>query len=115
MDGGRPHGRAGVYSPEEQNLRLMAEAPRHYRWIYEQLEPFLRGPRVLEVGAGVGHLTRYILQGGYQVTCTDVNEKNLAVLRTCRPTVRAVLDDIASTRLQEVFDSMCRTAVGSWP
>lgn len=95
-----------TYSAEEQNLRLMASAHRYHRWIYEQFEKFLQGPRLLEVGAGVGNLTQHLLEDGHQVTCTDINEKNLQELQTRCRGVRALVDDIVQTKLEEKFDSI---------
>jgi SAM-dependent methyltransferase len=48
-----------VYSGNE--LDAMAAARNYYRWITDQFAPFL-GPRVVEVGAGIGTVASLLLQ-----------------------------------------------------
>jgi glycosyltransferase involved in cell wall biosynthesis len=60
-------------------LQRMQKVSRYNRWMWQQLERFV-GRRVLEVGAGVGNMTRFLL-GREQVVATDVNDKYLKILR----------------------------------
>jgi SAM-dependent methyltransferase len=41
-------------------LEALAQARNYYRWVFEEFEPYLRR-RVLEVGAGLGGFTSYLL------------------------------------------------------
>jgi glycosyltransferase involved in cell wall biosynthesis len=43
-----------------RTLRFMEGAGRYNEWLYRQSQPFL-GNRILEVGAGVGGITKYLL------------------------------------------------------
>lgn len=47
-----------VYSSSE--LDALAGAPNYYRWITSRFEPYL-GPRVVEVGAGIGTFSEFLL------------------------------------------------------
>lgn len=51
----------------------------YYRWQYEKIRPWL-GERVLEVGSGIGIMTRYFL-GKDHVTATDVSPTYLRQLQ----------------------------------
>ena len=93
-------------SDEEQNLRLMSATLHYHRWIYEQIAPHLIGQKILEVGAGVGNLTGFLLQACGDIVGTDVNETNLQELVARYAGVRTYLDDIASTHLDEQFDTV---------
>lgn len=43
-----------------RTLRIMEGSGKYNRWLFQQLQTFL-GTKVLEVGAGVGNITRYLL------------------------------------------------------
>jgi SAM-dependent methyltransferase len=45
-----------------QTLELFAETPRLNRWLYAKLAPFVTGD-VLEIGSGLGTLSRFIVAG----------------------------------------------------
>jgi len=64
--------------PGYQTLLRLARAERYNRWMFGQLAPFL-GQRVLEVGAGIGNLTRYLI-GRELVVATDLNPRYLRML-----------------------------------
>ncbi len=60
-------------------LRSMEKLRRYNAWMWSELSPFV-GRRVLEVGSGVGNMTRFML-GCERVTATDLDPKYLAILR----------------------------------
>jgi SAM-dependent methyltransferase len=55
----------------EKTLRRVSYLTRYNNWLWEQVAPFI-GQRVLEVGAGIGTMTRYLL-GRDMVVATDVS------------------------------------------
>jgi glycosyltransferase involved in cell wall biosynthesis len=59
-------------------LRRMQKVSRYNRWMWQQLERFV-GRRVLEVGSGVGNMTRFLL-GRERIVATDLNDKYLKIL-----------------------------------
>jgi 2-polyprenyl-3-methyl-5-hydroxy-6-metoxy-1,4-benzoquinol methylase len=61
-----------------RTLQRMQKVGRYNRWMWEQIEPFV-GRRVLEVGAGVGNMTRFLLARD-RVIATDLEEKYLKIL-----------------------------------
>jgi len=60
-------------------LRRVAQLSRYNAWLYEQISPFV-GRRILEVGAGLGTMTRYLLDCE-QVVASDINPRYLDALR----------------------------------
>jgi glycosyltransferase involved in cell wall biosynthesis len=50
-------------------LKLLEKATRYNGWIYETIRPWL-GREILEVGSGIGNMTRYLARAG-RVTATD--------------------------------------------
>ncbi len=55
----------------ELTLRLLQRASRYNGWIYRMIRPYL-GRDILEVGAGIGNMTRHYLGHG-RVTASDVS------------------------------------------
>jgi glycosyltransferase involved in cell wall biosynthesis len=62
-----------------RTLRAMARARRYNEWIYRTIEPYL-GERILEVGSGIGNLTRF-LEGRELLVLSDVESRYLQRLR----------------------------------
>src|SRR4029077_14507032 len=70
-------------------LERMAAAPRYNRWMFERLRPWV-GRRVLEVGAGIGNMSAFLVERERAVL-TDTEPHYLARLRESfgdRPNVR---------------------------
>jgi glycosyltransferase involved in cell wall biosynthesis len=63
----------------EQTLRLLRKAGRYNRWVFDLVRPYL-GKDLLEVGAGIGNMTRHFLGQG-RITATDVNPYCLTELQ----------------------------------
>jgi glycosyltransferase involved in cell wall biosynthesis len=64
--------------PGYQTLLRLARADRYNRWMFRELAPFL-GRRVLEIGSGIGTLTRFLV-GRDLVVASDVNPRYLRML-----------------------------------
>jgi FkbM family methyltransferase len=57
------------------------------------------GKSVLDVGCGVGHLSRFFVERGCQVTCVDGRPENIAVLRSHYPNMNAHVADVQTDPL----------------
>jgi glycosyltransferase involved in cell wall biosynthesis len=64
--------------PGYQTLLRLSRAERYNRWMFAQLAPHI-GQRVLEIGSGLGNLTRHLL-GRDLVVATDINPRYLRML-----------------------------------
>jgi glycosyltransferase involved in cell wall biosynthesis len=62
-----------------QTLQKMKKLHRYNQWIFLKFRPFL-GSRVLEVGSGVGNITKFLLDREL-IIATDVEPKYLALLK----------------------------------
>lgn len=85
----------------EATLRIMSQAPRYHRWIAELIQPYL-GQRVLEVGAGIANMTRWLV-GGRHVVATDPDPAYLRVLHRRLQDVPDV--EVRPLRLPDVDES----------
>ena len=62
-----------------QTLKRMKKLHRYNQWIFLQFRSFL-GRRVLEIGSGVGNITKFLLDRDL-VIATDLEQKYLALLK----------------------------------
>jgi glycosyltransferase involved in cell wall biosynthesis len=62
-----------------RTLRIMEGASAYNRWLFRQCEPYLK-QRVLEVGAGVGNITKFLLSRPFVIP-TDYSESYATELR----------------------------------
>lgn len=71
-----------LYSMEVSGLRtlkIMEGAGKYNMWLFQQFEPFL-GQRILEMGAGMGNITHFLLDREL-VVATDISEKYIHDLK----------------------------------
>ncbi|HJT86825.1 MAG TPA: glycosyltransferase [Bryobacteraceae bacterium] len=76
--------------PGGQILDTLAHTPRFNSWMADVIQPLV-GSRVLELGAGIGNLTRHFSRGRLAYIATDIDPEHLARLRTRfqnRPTLQ---------------------------
>jgi glycosyltransferase involved in cell wall biosynthesis len=69
-----------IYKDEgAETLHALSGAPRFNRWMAETIQPFV-GEQVLEIGAGIGNLTRALLPRRRRYVATDIDSEHLARL-----------------------------------
>src|SRR4030066_353820 len=65
---------------EYRTLQRVRRLQRYHQWMFSKFRPLL-GRRVLEIGSGIGNMTRYLLDREF-VLATEVNPNYLSLLRT---------------------------------
>ncbi|MFI5396639.1 MAG: glycosyltransferase [Candidatus Binatia bacterium] len=88
--------------PGHKTLKRMARLHRYNAWLWSKVAPYV-GTRVLEVGSGIGNMTRF-LSSRERVVATDINPIYLALLRDGfekMPHVRVRLFDLAADYVPE--------------
>jgi SAM-dependent methyltransferase len=66
--------------PGEEILHAFSYAPRFNRWMADTIRPYV-GKRVLEIGAGMGNLTRQLCSGTAYYIASDINMEHLQRLQ----------------------------------
>lgn len=61
-------------------LQVIAKAGSFNRWMYDEIKPFLKGD-VLEIGSGIGNISKQVIRDGFQVTLSDYNPEYCAILK----------------------------------
>ena len=62
-------------------LDVLSNAPRFNKWMADTIRPYV-GKRVLEIGAGIGNLTRHLASRRELYVVGDIDEEHLARLKT---------------------------------
>jgi 2-polyprenyl-3-methyl-5-hydroxy-6-metoxy-1,4-benzoquinol methylase len=73
-------GQNEIQNTGRETLERMASVDRYNAWIYKVIKPWL-GLRILEVGCGIGNMTRYFLKNSRQVVALDVLPESVACVR----------------------------------
>jgi SAM-dependent methyltransferase len=84
--------------PGAEVLDEFAATPRFNRWMADTIAPFV-GRRVLEIGAGMGNLSRQLAPRRERYIATDVDAEHLRRLRTRlhhRPNLETAVCDLAN-------------------
>lgn len=85
-------------------LAAFADVPALNRWLYSKLAPQVRGD-VLEIGSGIGNISRLVLADARRLVLTDVEPAFLDALRACftaDPRVSVARYDLAAPPPPEV-------------
>lgn len=63
-----------------QTLERFAQADNFNRWLFETIKPYSKG-HVLEVGSGIGNLSKFFLKENFHLTVSDLRAEYCEVLR----------------------------------
>jgi len=88
-----------------ETLDALAAAPRFNRWMAETIQPYV-GDSVMEIGAGIGNLTRFLIPRRKRYVATDIDPEHLAHLSGRyhhRPNVEICFTDLAKAACFEKF------------
>src|SRR5579862_9200744 len=70
-----------IYTDKDKDiLDAFAQAPNFNRWMADTIRPYV-GRHVLEIGAGMGNLTRQLIPGRKRYVATDIDRAHLDRLR----------------------------------
>jgi len=103
-----------IYTTDQYGSQILARlsrAPRYNRWMADAIKPYC-GERVLEIGSGVGNLTRMLIPRNKYIA-SDINPlylQSLANLSANRPYMEASYCDVTSVssfpKLEERYDTV---------
>ncbi|MCU1335693.1 MAG: glycosyl transferase, family 2 [Bryobacterales bacterium] len=64
-----------------ETLEALSVAPRFNRWMADTVEPYL-GKEIMEIGAGIGNLTKLFIRRRKRYVAADIDRRHLARLGT---------------------------------
>ena len=103
-----------IYVAKDKDiLDAFANAPNFNRWMADTIQPYI-GKRVLEIGAGMGNLTRLLVAGRKRYVATDIDLEHLERLRSRlaqRPNLETAELNSADPHGHEAFRGQMDTVV----
>jgi 2-polyprenyl-3-methyl-5-hydroxy-6-metoxy-1,4-benzoquinol methylase len=61
-------------------LAVISRADKFNRWMYDTIRHYLKG-EILEVGSGIGNISKYLIPGDHPVTLSDYNREYRVLLQ----------------------------------
>jgi len=103
-----------IYTDRDKDiLDAFSSAPKFNRWMADTIQPYI-GKRVLEIGAGMGNLTRLLLAGRKRYVATDIDREHLERLKnrlSLRPNLETFVLNAADPHGHEAFCGQMDTVV----
>ena len=103
-----------IYLDKDKDiLDAFSETPRFNRWMVDTIRPYL-GRRVLEIGAGMGNLTKLLVARRKSYVATDIDKlhlERLAAQLDGRPNLRIAVLDASRPRDFAEFHASVDTVV----
>ncbi|MBI4319998.1 MAG: class I SAM-dependent methyltransferase [Chloroflexi bacterium] len=90
----------------------MKNASNYRRWLFDQVSPHI-GKRVLEIGAGIGNYTQFLVDADVTV-CVEIHPEAVALLKErfrSNPKVFVYHGDVADPALRSLAEHRCDTAI----
>ena len=72
-----------VSHPDEvgmQTLTFLSKTDALNEWVYQSIQPYLKG-EILEIGSGIGNISKFLIRDNYSVTLSDYNPEYCQILK----------------------------------
>jgi 2-polyprenyl-3-methyl-5-hydroxy-6-metoxy-1,4-benzoquinol methylase len=63
----------------EYTLDVISDAHWFNKWMYDTIRPYCKG-NVIEIGSGIGNISKYFLEDGWNITLSDIRDNYCARL-----------------------------------
>src|SRR4051812_13680608 len=91
-----------------QILEVIAKAGKFNHWMFETIFPYSRG-NVLEIGSGIGNISRFFIDRGYSITLSDTDEHYIDQLKKDFPGTDIVSIDLVHEHFHEKYGHLFQT------
>ncbi|MCX5785183.1 MAG: class I SAM-dependent methyltransferase [Elusimicrobia bacterium] len=92
-------------------LKIFAVSHNYNKWIYELLAEYIAGRTVLEVGCGIGNLSRYFLKSCAKLIGIDTSELFIRHLKIDHPEMELYNFDVTDDKIMSLADKKVDTVV----
>ena len=92
----------------QATLEAIDKADNFNEWMYQTIKPYCKG-KVLEIGSGIGNITRYFIRDHFDITCSDLRMSYCEVLIQKFPNSNIVELDLIDPDFDNKFSSLLGT------
>jgi SAM-dependent methyltransferase len=64
-----------------ETLEVISDAGKFNRWMYQTIKPYCSG-NVLEVGSGIGNMSSFFLEDGFEISLSDLSNDYFRILES---------------------------------
>lgn len=97
------------YNSGTETLKIISTADNFNQWMYQTVKPFCKG-HILEIGSGIGNISRFLLSDGFDVTLSDINNSYFDILNKkfeiFENLKELILFDFAEKKLRQKYPQM---------
>jgi 2-polyprenyl-3-methyl-5-hydroxy-6-metoxy-1,4-benzoquinol methylase len=86
-------------------LEAISHANHFNSWMFEQVQPYMKG-RILEVGSGIGNISRYFVDAKSDIVLSDVREEYCHALRQKFPANEVLLLDLVRPDFENAYSHL---------
>jgi 2-polyprenyl-3-methyl-5-hydroxy-6-metoxy-1,4-benzoquinol methylase len=65
----------------KETLDVISNANNFNKWMFDTIRPYCKG-KIIEIGSGIGNISKYFINTHQDITLTDIRENYLAALKT---------------------------------
>lgn len=92
----------------QTTLEAIDKADNFNEWMYQTIKPYCTG-KVLEIGSGIGNISRYFLRDQFDITFSDIRTSYCEVLIQKFPASKIVELDLVDADFDNKFASLLGT------
>lgn len=92
----------------QTTLEAIDKADNFNEWMYQTIKPFCKG-KVLEIGSGIGNISRYFLRDNFDITFSDIRTSYCDVLLQKFPSSKVLEIDLVDTNFDIKFAHLMNT------
>lgn len=89
-------------------LEAIDKADHFNEWMYQTIKPFCKG-KVLEIGSGIGNITRYFIRDNFEITGSDLRLSYCNVLLQKFPKTTILEIDLVDPNFDTKFAHLIQT------
>ncbi len=97
-----------------ETLETIAKAHNFNRWMAEMVRQYMIPGRILEVGSGIGNISREFLEAGADLTVSDIRENYCGYLEEHLATYESLRDVVQLDLVHPQFEQVYADYLGSF-
>lgn len=97
-----------------ETLETIASADNFNRWMYETVSNCLKPGTTLEVGSGIGNISRYFLEDNKAITLSDIRENYCGYLQEHFSSYESLQDIVKLDLVHPQFEEEYKAYLGSF-